>query len=302
MPQLTTGQKRWSWVLAGCAIAAAGLMTRPAERAVALSAAQAQRDAGGTAGAPKAAKATRPALDLERVVETLRARTFEPGAPTGALFSSRSWVDASRSQEGAAREALAPAAPEFPFRVLGTVALEGDPVTLVLAKADDPYPVKEGEAADGFRIERIGEEDFAVTHVPTGIRLTFRYEQLYGEAQAGSKPLAESASRRGAAAGSILDPARGIAQAAQRPVTANVKAPAATGAAAMERAAPTQGTEMVITPPAPGAEMVITPPAPGTEMVILPPRPGTEMIMIPASPGMEGPGMGSPPGSPTYSK
>jgi hypothetical protein len=95
-------------------------------------------------------------------------------SPAGDPFEARSWeprlVAAPRNLPPPP-----PQAPPVPFTYLGKM-IDGEKMTVFLARQDRNYVVRPGDTLDGaYRVEAIEEEGLALTYLPLGTRQTLAF-------------------------------------------------------------------------------------------------------------------------------
>ncbi len=81
-------------------------------------------------------------------------------------FASRSWQPPAPKLSSAPDVPPAPIAPPMPYRYAGKL-VQGGQQSVLLAKGDMLFPVKEGETLNGaYRVESIGETQVTLTYLP----------------------------------------------------------------------------------------------------------------------------------------
>ena len=90
-------------------------------------------------------------------------------APRGDPFAAPARPRAA-APPAAAPRAAAPATPPMPYRVAGSVVIDGVRQVL-LAKGDALFPVTEGDTLEGdYRVESIGGDELILVYRPLGVR------------------------------------------------------------------------------------------------------------------------------------
>lgn len=158
-------------------------------------------------------------IDVDSWLARLKARQLKADPGTQNPFSGTSWQQPPKPE---ARPPPAPQMPVFPYQVLGVISVGGS-LSLALEQGNHAQAVKVGDFIDSFRIDRIGEASFVVSHAPTRMTREYRYDQL--PPKASSAPAAGNAQAAGIVGGSTTPPA-GV----MKPPSAS--APPATAAAA----------------------------------------------------------------------
>lgn len=158
-------------------------------------------------------------IDVDSWLARLKARQLKADPGTQNPFSGTSWQQPPKPE---ARPPPAPQMPVFPYQVLGVISVGGS-LSLALEQGNHAQAVKVGDFIDSFRIDRIGEASFVVSHAPTRMTREYRYDQL--PPKASSAPAAGNAQAAGMVGGSTTPPA-GV----MKPPSAS--APPATAAAA----------------------------------------------------------------------
>jgi hypothetical protein len=120
---------------------------------------------------------TRDALAKAEAVPGVRLDLLERRAvtsPAGDPFQARSWepklIALPRNLPPPP-----PQAPPLPFTYLGKM-VDGEKMTVFLARQDRNYIVRAGDTLDGaYRVEAIEEEGLALTYLPLGTRQTLAF-------------------------------------------------------------------------------------------------------------------------------
>jgi hypothetical protein len=119
----------------------------------------------------------REAATTAAVVPEVRLGLLERRAvasPSGDPFEARSW----EPKLVAVRPNLPPPppqAPPLPFTYLGKM-VDGEKMTVFLARQDRNYVVRPGDTLDGsYRVEAIEESGLALTYLPLGTRQTLAF-------------------------------------------------------------------------------------------------------------------------------
>lgn len=97
---------------------------------------------------------------------------------TTGLFDSKSWYAPPPVQAApvpAFVPPLQPTAPSLPFAFIGRM-VDGSEVTVFLSHNDRRYAVKEKDVLDDtYRVDKIGEADMLLTHLPTSTQQTLSF-------------------------------------------------------------------------------------------------------------------------------
>lgn len=119
----------------------------------------------GTGQTPNASSAPEKAIGAGGE-PTLPGRTFLGESRTG-LFASHSWQPPA-PKSSAVLAPVAPAAPPMPYRFAGKL-VQGGQHSVLLAKGDRVFPIKQGETLDGeYRVEAIEESQITLIYMPLG--------------------------------------------------------------------------------------------------------------------------------------
>lgn len=126
-------------------------------------------------------------IDVDSWLARLKSRQLTADPGTQNPFSGTSWQQTPKPE---ARPPPAPQMPAFPYQVLGVISVGGS-LSLALEQGNHAHAVKVGDFIDSFRIDRIGEASFVVSHAPTRMSREYRYDQL--PPKASSAPVAGNA-------------------------------------------------------------------------------------------------------------
>lgn len=155
------------------------LLTACLGTALAITAKEREASSGEVVGA--AIKNARTDADLGPVSEmhfdlSAIKRPMPKNTRTTGLFESKSWYAPPVVQPAPAYvPSVQSATPSLPFTFIGRM-IDGNEVTLFLAKNDQQYIVKESDVLDGiYRIEKIGEGEAVLTYLPGNIQQTLLF-------------------------------------------------------------------------------------------------------------------------------
>jgi len=99
-------------------------------------------------------------LDISKLERTADA------APTADPFAPKNF---NPQQQAAPVAQAKPEAPALPFRYIGKV-LDGDKLSVFLARGDESFSVRAGEKIDDYRIDKVTDSEITFTYLPLKTR------------------------------------------------------------------------------------------------------------------------------------
>jgi len=96
-------------------------------------------------------------------------------APAGDPFQPRSWDPPVERTVKRALPPPRPQAPALPFAYLGKM-MDGDTMTVFLAKQDRNYIVRAGDTLDGdYRVAKVDNDGLELVYLPLGVTQTLQF-------------------------------------------------------------------------------------------------------------------------------
>lgn len=98
-------------------------------------------------------------------------------APAGDPFQPRSWDPPVAPTIKRALPPPRPQAPALPFAYLGKM-MDGDTMTVFLAKQDRNYIVRAGDTLDGdYRVAKVDNDGLELVYLPLGVKQTLQFSE-----------------------------------------------------------------------------------------------------------------------------
>ena len=96
-------------------------------------------------------------------------------APAGDPFQAQSWDPPVERTIKRALPPPRPQAPALPFAYLGKM-MDGDTMTVFLAKQDRNYIVRAGDTLDGdYRVAKVDDDGLELVYLPLGVKQTLQF-------------------------------------------------------------------------------------------------------------------------------
>ncbi|MDO9052970.1 MAG: hypothetical protein Q7U37_03430 [Gallionella sp.] len=108
------------------------------------------------------------------VLQLAKLARAEAGEPEQDPFAGKSWYippPPPPPQKVVVQEAPKPTAPPLPFRYMGKIHEEGEPVVVYLSQGVRAYTVSQGDTIDNlYRVDHISTSQMTLTYLPLDIR------------------------------------------------------------------------------------------------------------------------------------
>lgn len=152
-----------------------GLMLTVSLAAAALVSGEDAPGAGVVAPAASSKPSRREANEMRLpVLQLAKLARAEAGEPEQDPFAGKSWyIPPPPPPPQKAQEAPRPTAPPLPFRYMGQMHEEGEPVVVYLSQGTRAYTVSQGDTIENlYRVDHISTSQMTLTYLPLDIRQT----------------------------------------------------------------------------------------------------------------------------------